>query len=149
MLCGIYKSGSAIKKLVSTVLYLFSHFSFVYLVASPGCTNSSQCGGKCYRTTVHLTPALSPIMDQPESWHHQATPLSFPTWTESIWKTISARMFLKGSPGHDQGIFVLGIIVLLLSFISTFWINKKSAIIFRNPEAGKLETVDNPVPVEM
>ena len=132
-------------------MHLLSKFSFVYLGGQSDCTNSSQarCGGQCYRTTVHLSPALSPIMTQADTWHLQPSPPSFPTWTESIWKTISARMFLKGSPGHDQGIFVFGLLVLLISVISTFWVNKKSAIIFQTPGAAKLETADNPVPVEM
>ena len=119
-------------------------------MAQPDCYNSSHARcGECYRTTVHLSPALSPIMDQADSWHLQPTQPSFPTWTESIWKTISARLFLKGSPGHDQGIFVFGLLVLGISIISTFWVSNKSAIIFQNPGVGKLETADNPVPVEM
>ena len=42
---------------------------------------------------------MSPIMEDFESWNQEAK-LPFPTWTESIWKTIGARMFLKGNPSH-------------------------------------------------
>ena len=65
---------------------------------------------------------------------------------ESIWKTINARMFLQGSPAHDQGVFVLGILVFAISVFSMFWIDKKSNVIFQHP---KVVEVDNPVPVEM
>ena len=70
----------------------------------------------------------------------------FPTWTESIWKTIGARMFLKGSTAFDQGIFSLGIVVFCVSFVTTYWLNKHASIIF---QTGTAIEIDNPVPVEM
>ena len=62
---------------------------------------------------MDTSPALSPVMAEYEDWNTDS--LNFPTWTESVWKTIGARMFLKGSPGYDQGLFALGIIVCLIS----------------------------------
>ena len=85
-------------------------------------------------------------MEDFESWGQEDGGPQFPTWTESIWKTISARMFLQGSPAHDQGIFVLGLFVFGISFFSILWVDRKSAVIFLHP---KLVEVDNPVPVEM
>jgi len=121
-------------------------FSFVYLVGKD-CHNSTHTScGQCYRTTVHTSPALSPIMEDFESWGQEDGGPQFPTWTESIWKTISARMFLQGSPAHDQGILVLGLFVFGISFFSILWVDRKSAVIFLHP---KLVEVDNPVPVEM
>ena len=88
---------------------------------------------------------LSPIIDDFEDWNQETTH-HFPTWTESIWKTIGARMFLQGSPFHDQGIFVLGLIVFGISFLSVFWVDNKSAVIFQLPDVIE---VDNPLPVEL
>ena len=85
-------------------------------------------------------------MEDFESWGQEDGGPQFPTWTESIWKTISARMFLQGSPAHDQGILVLGLFVFGISFFSILWVDRKSAVIFLHP---KLVEVDNPVPVEM
>ena len=83
-------------------------------------------------------------MAEYEDW--DTTSLNFPTWTESVWKNIGARMFLKGSPGYDHGIFALGILVCLISFPLTLWTNKNAGLIFG--QVKSLE-VDNPVPVEM
>ena len=100
--------------------------------------------GTCLRSTVDTSPALSPIMAEYEEW--DTTSLNFPTWTESVWKNIGARMFLKGSPGYDLGIFALGILVCLISFPLTFWTNKNVGLIFGQVKSVE---VDNPVPVEM
>ena len=121
-------------------------FSYVYVVGDQSCYNVTKVKcGKCLQTTVQKTPALSPIMEDYSDWT-QDNIVKFPTWTESIWKNIAARMFLRGSKSYDQGIFALGIIVSLLSLIVTFWFNKNAAIIFQ--DVTKIP-VDNPVPVEM
>ena len=49
-------------------------------------------------------------------------------------------------PFHDQGIFVLGLIVFGISFLSVFWVDNKSAVIFQLPDVIE---VDNPLPVEL
>ena len=98
----------------------------------------------CVQLYIHQ--AVSPIMEDFDSWSQEDGDLKYPTWTESIWKTINARLFLQGSPAHDQGIFVLGILVFAISVVSMFWIDKKSNVIFQHP---KVVEVDNPVPVEM
>ena len=109
------------------------------------CYNSTTvvCG-TCLKSTVDTSPALSPVMAEYENWDPAS--LNFPTWTESVWKTIGARMFLKGSPGYDHGIFALGLLVCLISFPLTFWTNKNVGIIFGQVKRVEL---DNPVPVEM
>ena len=72
--------------------------------------------------------------------------INFPTWTESIWKSIGARMFLRGSQSFDQGIFALGLIVSSSSFLLIYWINKNASVIFLEVKSVEL---DNPIPVEM
>ena len=122
-----------------------SLFRYAYLVKDSECYNSTTvvCG-TCLRSTVDTSPALSPVMTEYEDW--DTASLNFPTWTESVWKNIGARMFLKGSPGYDLGILALGILLCLISFPLTLWTNRNVRMIF-----GKVESVevDNPVPVEM
>ena len=72
--------------------------------------------------------------------------INFPTWTESIWKSIGARMFLRGSQSFDQGIFALGLIVSSSSFLLIYWMNKNASVIFLEVKSVEL---DNPIPVEM
>ena len=98
----------------------------------------------CVQLYIHQ--AVSPIMEDFDSWSQEDGDLKYPTWTESIWKTIGARMFLKGSTAFDQGIFSLGIVVFCLSFVTTYWLNKHASIIF---QTGTAIEIDNPVPVDM
>jgi len=123
-------------------------FSYVYLVGKDcyaGRNSSAPQCGKCYRTTVSTSPAASPIMDSYASWDSSDTS-QFPTWTESIWKVIEARMFLKGNPATDHGIFATGVIISLASFLLVFWVNKNAEVLFAQKS---LVEVDNPVPVQM
>ena len=117
----------------------------MYLVKDATCYNyTTVTCGTCLRSTVDTSPALSPVMAEYEDWDTDS--LNFPTWTESVWKTIGARMFLKGSPGYDQGLFALGIIVCLISFPLTLWTNKNAGLIFSKVKSVEM---DNPIPVEM
>jgi nicastrin len=119
---------------------------YVYLVGK-GCYNSTgvECG-KCYKTTVDTTDAASPAFLAGVKEDYDWSSGLYPTWTESIWKVISGRLFLQGSPAHDHGIFAMGIIILVVSLGAVFWLDKNSAIIFTKQ---KTVEVDNPVPVEM
>jgi len=106
-----------------------------------------ECG-KCYKTTVDTTEeaSLAFLDGVMEDYAWSSMSGQYPTWTESIWKVISGRLFLQGSPAHDHGIFVLGIIILVLSLVAVFWFDKNSAAIFTEQ---KTMEVDNPVPVDL
>eukprot|EP00092_Neocalanus_flemingeri_P053286 GFUD01062578.1.p1 GENE.GFUD01062578.1~~GFUD01062578.1.p1 ORF type:complete len:253 (-),score=80.44 GFUD01062578.1:201-872(-) len=121
-------------------------YHYVFLVGE-SCYNTTgvECG-KCYKTTVDTTEAASPAFLAGVTENYDWSSGQFPTWTESIWKVISGRLFLQGSPAHDHGIFAMGIIILVVSLVSVFWLDKNSAIIFTQQ---KNVEVDNPVPVEM
>ena len=57
------------------------------------------------------------------------------SWAESSWQVTSSRMFLKANPGREAGYLALGIIMLLLSFISVIWVNFHATDIFEeSPE---------------
>ena len=113
----------------------------MYVVGDPSCYNVSRgtCG-TCLRTTVQMTPALSPVMDSFDTWDlDDLDSINFPTWTESIWKSIGARMFLRGSQTFDQGIFALGLIVFISSFALIYWGNKHASVIFLEAKSNMLE----------
>jgi len=92
-----------------------------------------ECGS-CYRTTVDSTSASSPAFLEGVTEDYDWASGLYPTWTESIWKVINARVFLRGDPSHDHGIFSLGVIILVLSLASVWWLQQKAHIIFG--EAG-------------
>jgi len=121
-------------------------YQYVYLVGK-ACYNTTgvECG-KCYKTTVGTTEAASPAFLDGVMEDYDWSSGLYPTWTESIWKVISGRLFLQGSPAHDHGVFAMGIVILVVSLLVVFWLDKNSAIIFTKQ---KTVEVDNPVPVEM
>jgi len=111
-------------------------FRYIYLVGKD-CYNKTmevvECGS-CYRTTVDSTSASSPAFLEGVTEDYDWASGLYPTWTESIWKVINARVFLRGDPSHDHGIFSLGVIILVLSLASVWWLQQKAHIIFG--EAG-------------
>ena len=75
-------------------------FRYIYLVGKD-CYNKTmevvECGS-CYKTTVDSTPASSPAFLEGVTEDYDWASGVFPTWTESIWKVINARVFLQGDP---------------------------------------------------
>ena len=123
-------------------------FRYIYLVGKD-CYNKTmevvECGS-CYKTTVDSTPASSPAFLEGVTEDYDWASGVFPTWTESIWKVINARVFLQGDPrsvvfslsssmivlifSHDHGVFSLGLIILVLSLASVWWLQRRAHIIF-------------------
>jgi nicastrin len=54
----------------------------------------------------------------------------YSSWTESRWETFSVRIFLKASSLQAVSIFVFGVVVLLLSFAVTYWVETNSVLLF-------------------
>ena len=75
-------------------------FRYIYLVGKD-CYNKTmevvECGS-CYKTTVDSTPASSPAFLEGVTEDYDWASGIYPTWTESIWKVINARVFLQGDP---------------------------------------------------
>jgi hypothetical protein len=121
-------------------------YSYVSLVGKD-CYNRTvevvECG-TCYRTTVTSTPASSPAFLPGVSPSYSWTSGTFPTWTESIWKVISARRFLQGDPRHDHGVLALGLLLLVSSLALVRWVERRAAIIF-----GEGGACGEPGPVSM
>ncbi|XP_056365901.1 nicastrin [Oenanthe melanoleuca] len=97
-------------------------------VQGPLQPNSSSRAAGCVRSSVRLSPALSPAFEL-RRWDSR----EFSTWTESRWKDIRARIFLVASRELELLTLSLGVLVLLLSLLCTFLINAKASLLFGLP----------------
>ena len=110
-------------------------------------TNGTRICGICQRSTSWLSYASSPAFAIDDYDFKNET---YSTWTESQWTIFSGRIFLKQSPGLDQGFLATGIIVFLFSlfFVSaayfahiliTFTVTKASHHFYRS--SGEITTL--------
>ncbi|XP_076223898.1 nicastrin isoform X2 [Nomia melanderi] len=83
--------------------------------------------GICINSTVNYSAAMSPafIIDG-----YDMKSGIYSTWTESIWETLSVRMFLKPSQATQRLSMILGSIVASVSFILVWFINSRADILF-------------------
>jgi hypothetical protein len=56
----------------------------------------------------------------------------YSTWTESVWREFTVRMFLKPSRSHENLTLSLGVLVLSMSFLIVYFANSRSQILFGN-----------------
>jgi len=120
-------------------------FNYIFLVGE-GCFNDTGvvCGG-CYKTTVGLSMARSPAFDEDIVKDYDWSSGVYPTWTESIWVSMSGRMFLKPSPASQHTALAIGVLVCLISIPLTYWIEKKSSVLFNASAAPLAAAYTNPV----
>ncbi|XP_053134688.1 nicastrin isoform X2 [Hemicordylus capensis] len=86
----------------------------------------------CVRSTVRLTPASSPAFEL-RDW----ASTEYSTWTESRWKEVKARIFLVASKQLEIVTLIVGIAILIVSFVATYFINAKADVLFTTPgESG-------------
>ncbi|KAK7163820.1 hypothetical protein R3I93_007788 [Phoxinus phoxinus] len=99
---------------------LFSYF----WVSGPSSVNSS---GEpfCVRAPVRLAKAVSPAFERMEYGSRD-----YSTWTESRWKSIRARVFLVASRELEMLTLGVGVAVLLLSLMVTYFISSKADLLF-------------------
>uniref|UniRef100_A0A673H714 Nicastrin n=1 Tax=Sinocyclocheilus rhinocerous TaxID=307959 RepID=A0A673H714_9TELE len=99
---------------------LFSYF----WVSGPASLNST---GEpfCVRASVRLSKAVSPAFELLE----YGSP-NYSTWTESRWKSIQARIFLVASRELEMLTLGVGVAVLLLSLLVTYFISSKAELLF-------------------
>ncbi|NXG63993.1 NICA protein, partial [Hemiprocne comata] len=90
--------------------------------------NSTSRVPYCVRSTVHLSKALSPAFEL-----RQWGSTEYSTWTESRWKEIRARIFLVASKELEIITLLVGIAILILSLLATYFINAKADILFSIP----------------
>uniref|UniRef100_A0A8C3TF37 Nicastrin n=1 Tax=Chelydra serpentina TaxID=8475 RepID=A0A8C3TF37_CHESE len=87
--------------------------------------NSTSRVPFCVRSTVHLSKAASPAFEL-KQWGST----EYSTWTESRWKDIRARIFLVASKELEIITLVVGIAILILSLLATYFINAKAHVLF-------------------
>uniref|UniRef100_A0A672RFP2 Nicastrin n=1 Tax=Sinocyclocheilus grahami TaxID=75366 RepID=A0A672RFP2_SINGR len=99
---------------------LFSYF----WVSGPASVNNT---GEpfCVRASVRLSKAVSPAFELLE----YGSP-NYSTWTESRWKSIRARIFLVASRELEMLTLGVGVAVLLLSLLVTYFISSKAELLF-------------------
>nr|XP_048684911.1 nicastrin isoform X4 [Caretta caretta] len=94
--------------------------------------NSTSRVPFCVQSTVRLTKAASPAFEL-KQWGST----EYSTWTESRWKDIRARIFLVASKELEIITLVVGIAILILSLLATYFINAKAHVLFSSPgDAG-------------
>lgn len=83
--------------------------------------------GLCINTTVNYSTAMSPAFII-EGYNMKSGLYS--TWTESMWQTLSVRMFLKPSAATERFSLILGTLVAGLSFLVVWFVNSRADILF-------------------
>ncbi|XP_018086995.1 nicastrin isoform X2 [Xenopus laevis] len=87
----------------------------------------------CVRSSIRSHVAESPAFEL-DQWDST----EYSTWTESRWKDIKARIFLVPSRELEVITLVVGIAVLLVSLVTTYFINAKAAILFTNSQDSEV-----------
>lgn len=83
----------------------------------------------CFKSATYDTYAISPAFD-PDNEDWSSTEYS--TWTESVWETSRARMFLKPSPTREWLTLAIGIVILVLSFVIVHLMERNSDLLFNS-----------------
>uniref|UniRef100_A0A9J8BSX0 Nicastrin n=1 Tax=Cyprinus carpio carpio TaxID=630221 RepID=A0A9J8BSX0_CYPCA len=99
---------------------LFSYF----WVSGPASVNGTR-EPFCVRASVRLSKAVSPAFELLEYGSR-----NYSTWTESRWKSIRARIFLVASRELEMLTLGVGVAVLLLSLLVTYFISSKAELLF-------------------
>ena len=90
-------------------------------------TSNDKVCGQCMRTTSWLSVAQSPAFVIDDYDFSNAT---YGAWTESVWTSLSGRIFLKADPALESGYLVCGVSVLVLSTFLVLWMEKFADDIF-------------------
>uniref|UniRef100_A0AAR2JXB1 Nicastrin n=1 Tax=Pygocentrus nattereri TaxID=42514 RepID=A0AAR2JXB1_PYGNA len=110
-------------KTLSLLCFLFQLYSYSW-VSGPVSVNGTT-DPYCVRSSVHLSKALSPAFELTDYGSRE-----YSTWTESRWKTIRARIFLVASPQLEMMTLGVGVAVLLVSLVVTYFISSKAELLF-------------------
>lgn len=83
--------------------------------------------GECRKTTQNISDAYSPaFIIENYDWKSG----QYSTWTESTWRELSARIFLKPSITHEALTLAIGLVTLIISFVFVFLLNSRSDVLF-------------------
>lgn len=85
--------------------------------------------GLCINSTVNYSTAVSPAFIIEE---YDMKSGVYSTWTESIWQTLSVRMFLKPAAATERFNLILGSLVTGFSFVLVWFINNRANVLFNS-----------------
>lgn len=134
---GVYKSVNPITKLTALTHVYFTGRDVN--ISESNCKSSDddysyywisgQSGkGECKQTTVQLLKALSPAF---EIDGYDWTSREYSTWSESVWQEMSLRMFLKPSGQQEMVTLIIGLVTLVLSFVTVYWLKSQAHLLFQ------------------
>ncbi|XP_063001968.1 nicastrin [Elgaria multicarinata webbii] len=103
-------------------------YDYAWVQGSPSPNATSPRKPFCVRSTVHLSQASSPAFEL-QDWGST----EYSTWTESRWKELHARIFLVASKQFEIIILIMGLAILIVSFVATYFINAKADVLFTTP----------------
>ncbi|KAB0791007.1 hypothetical protein PPYR_02807 [Photinus pyralis] len=85
----------------------------------------------CYRTTMNFSEAVSPafIIDDYD-WKSG----KYSSWSESTWKDLTVRMFLKPAPAHERFTLAIGSITMIMSMIVIYFVKTRADVLFATAE---------------
>lgn len=66
----------------------------------------------------------------------------YSTWTESVWQTMWARVFVAASGNGALAAFIAGAVATAIAAFLTFWIQRNAQRIFVNAPTGSLVSTD-------
>ncbi|KAJ7307547.1 hypothetical protein JRQ81_009572 [Phrynocephalus forsythii] len=105
-------------------------YEYIWVQGSPSPNATSPRQPYCVQSTVRLSSATSPAFEL-QDWGSS----EYSTWTESRWKELHARIFLVASRQLEIVTLIVGIIILVVSFVATYFINAKADVLFTPPPA--------------
>ncbi|XP_077270743.1 nicastrin [Temnothorax americanus] len=85
--------------------------------------------GLCINSTVNYSTAVSPAFIIEE---YDMKSGVYSTWTESIWQTLSVRMFLKPAAATERFSLILGSLVACFSFVFVWLVNNRADVLFNS-----------------
>lgn len=90
--------------------------------------------GICMKSATFMTKAVSPALRSDDSSENKWDSTEYSTWTESIWTKPRVRIFLKPSPVNEWLTLTVGVLILIVSFVAIYFIEKNSRDIFLSKE---------------
>lgn len=93
--------------------------------------NGESMTGECIKSSTYRFKTLTPALDQDDYLNVIEKNLpEYALWTESGWQETSLRIFVIPSSSHETFTFIIGIILLVVSFMGTFTLQKYSSNLF-------------------
>ncbi|XP_071441337.1 nicastrin [Hetaerina americana] len=104
-------------------------YQYTWIRGSNAIPPNTNENGTCYRSTCNYSIAVSPAFEiEDYDWSSG----KFSTWSESVWKEFSVRIFLRPSRQHEIATLCAGLVVLVLSFIVVHFATSRSGTLFCN-----------------